>query len=176
MSFKTSSITDKSGLNAIPIVYQNNANVALVIYRRINGNLVVYEVELDSKRHIKSVDMFWLDLDTKYKRNSRKKGKSHDRDDFNKMDNHAYGITISRKLPTMWEFHFNRFSERKFFFLVNTSGVSCFSKKGSNTIKVHHLYIHDKPALGFLWPSVEYINLIGFDTSTKQRISERIKG
>ena len=73
MSFATGIVTDKSGLKAIPAIYKYNSNVALVIYRRLNGNLVVYEPKLDSARNIQSVDIFWLDLDPKYKVKSGKK-------------------------------------------------------------------------------------------------------
>jgi hypothetical protein len=175
MSFCNSIVTQKSGIFAVSDLYKANSNIGLVITRRLNGNVVVYEVMLNSERHITSISMFWMDQDSKYKQKSRNKGKNNDREEFSVLDKYAYGIKVTYKSPQQWEFIFNRFAHKKFYFSVHSTGVSCFCDKDNIITKVHHLYIHDQPKLGILWPSVDYIDIVGFNQKTKQKITERVQ-
>ena len=170
-SFKTGIVTNKNGVDAIPSIYNVNQNVALVLSRRFNGNVIVFEIMLTKSRHIDSVTIFWLDLDPAYKAAKRKKNIPHDRDTFSAMDSLVYGITVGAKSSTRWDFHFNKFPKKAFFFEVHDTGVSCFCKSGGDKItKVHHLYIHDKPAFGILWPTVDYIDIVSFEKTIIERI------
>jgi hypothetical protein len=152
-------------------VYKHQPTVFLVVKRSKNANLVVYEAVLDDKRNLRAVDIYWLDLEEKYRVDARARGRMHDRDEFGPFDRGAYGITEERVGPREWTFRFNRFPKKTFTLRATDTGASCYD----GPRKVHHLSVHDQPALGFLWPKVTDVKIVSVDTDTKKKHTETVK-
>lgn len=174
-SFESGSIIHKHGVAAMKDIYKIKPNVFLMIDRRLNGNLVVYEAVV-AQGAMEKIDVYWLDLDPKYKARARKRGRMHDRDEFCKMDHYAYGITVTHQAKTMWEFHFKRFPSQKFSVRLEQDGnTRCYTQIDDVEHKVHHVHIEDKPALGFLWPTVAYVEMVTYSLTTRALTTTRIK-
>lgn len=161
-------------MQTITGIYKKNPRIGLIIQRRLNKNLVVYEIKLGKNDGNPNIDSYWLDLDPAYQHRKRLKGISSDRDDFSKMDKYAYGLNTKLQKPGTVEFTFKRFPSQTFEFVYSESSSSCFMQKGNRRYKIHNLYIHDVPALGFLWPSVDYVQICCFDVETGKRHFFRI--
>jgi hypothetical protein len=162
------------GVAAIPTVYAQNSNVFLVVARKKNGNVMVYEAVLDANRNISNINSFWLDLEPSYKQNARKRGRLHDVDELSKIDYFGYGVEIIRKITSQkWEIQFNQYKQ-KMVIKVHETGVSLYRKGLKDEVqKVHHLFLHDRQVLNML-PTVDSIDVVSFRLSDKRKIVEKV--
>ena len=105
--------TDKCGIQAIPTIYNTCNNVFLVVARKKNGNVVVYEGVLDNKRNLKRIDIYWLDLEPSYRQKARKSGRRHDRSSLKKIDKLGYDMYVTKKItPQKWEIQFKVYKQK----------------------------------------------------------------
>jgi hypothetical protein len=78
---------DEQGSSVLRALRLKNPNVMFVVARSCNANVVVYEGRIDRK-HPKRldpkepVDIYWLNLEDKYRIENRNKGVPHDRDEL----------------------------------------------------------------------------------------------
>jgi hypothetical protein len=172
----TYEVTKKSGKNAVSDIYRADPNVFLIMVRNYNQNLVCFRGNLDNQRNSTHIESFWLDIDPKYKEKARKQGKNDDYVEFNKIDRYAYGIKILRKITAKtWKLSFARLPGQELTVSVGKHGISSYIEapqekdKPKTIIKIHHLFVHDKPALGFLWPTVTKIDIVGVSKSSKKK-------
>lgn len=176
MSFEKQPLqTEYYGSAASSYIYSQCSNVFLVIARNVNGNVMVYEAILDNKRNLEKIDIYWLDIDPKYRANSRKSGKNNDKLRISKLDEFGYGVEIIRKLNTQkWEIKFKQFPE-KMIVRVHANNVALYRKDSKGKIqKVHHLLLHARVLLNVL-PTVEKIDIVAYDIQSKTKVQETIK-
>jgi hypothetical protein len=72
-------------------------NVFMVFFRSKNENVVVYEAKTIHGKFdpIHPVDVYWLDIDPKYRANRRKDHIMHDRSDLTTFESsHVFGVTV----------------------------------------------------------------------------------
>ena len=173
MSFKKhNDFIKEEGESAVPRIYKKNRNVFLVITRTYNGNVVVYESILDSKRTISKLDTFWLDIDNKYQQKARKRKKPHDRVELNTIEKYGFGINVLNKNGKKWEFNFKQFKTQTFSVEVHDTGVSCFTVLNGKRYKVHHLHIESSSTM--LIPTVKKVVATLCDLDKKQFISTTV--
>lgn len=162
--------THEHGSDAIPDIYRQNNNVFLVICRKVNGNVVIFEALLDKNRNIKQIDKYWLDLDPVFKTKALKiRGTT--RDEFSMIDKYAYDIVITGKKAKEWTFHFKRFPSQELTIVVHDKKVSCFTVKNNSKIKIHHIYVYMKKNSTIIVPLVDFIRIIGVTVNTKETVS-----
>jgi hypothetical protein len=162
------------GLQAVPEIMSANSNVFLVIARRKNGNVMVYEAVLNKSREITGIDSYWLDLEPSYQRKSRKKGKKDDREELSVLDHFAYGIKVIQHISkTRWEVMFKQYSQ-KMIIVVCSTGVSLYRKgKNKNLQKVESFFLHDRAILNLL-PTVDSIDVASYDLRTNKKLVEKV--
>lgn len=174
MSFILGSITKKYGREAIRDVYKHNPNVFLVISRKLNGNLVVLEAELDNQRHLTKISEFWLDLDPAYVEKARKQGRLHDREEMTTFDLIAYSFTVEEKLsPTQWVLVFDKYKKKRLLISVHEKGVSCYCKQNSEMYKIFTFHIVDRTVMGML-PKVDFVEVEAYNVKTKTKQVDKI--
>jgi hypothetical protein len=157
------------GKASIPDIFDRLSNIILVIYRRKNGNVVVYEAKVRNGE-LQGIDAYWLDLDPNY----RTPGKPL-RQPFERLDHLAYGFKVIRKVsPKRWVLKFKQ-HPKEMVVVVSSCGkrVALFCDIKDSLTRVEHFFVADKTVLNML-PTVDYIEVVGFNTKTKKRVTERL--
>lgn len=162
-----------SGVKAIPFIYKENSNIFLVIARKKNDNVMVYQAIVDDRGNLFDIEQYWLDLDPSYRVKSRSAGKTHDRDELSTLDYFAYGVEVVNKItPNKWEIKFNQ-HPRTMILEKHDKGVSLFSHETEVIKKIHHFFIHDRHIINLL-PTVDFIDVVSFVVKDKKRVVDRI--
>lgn len=161
---------DAYGLEALNTIQKYGNNVFLVIGRKKNGNVMVYEIRRNQQNgDFTHIDFYWLDLDPSYRAKARGKGKTHDRDEVSKLEKIYYGMSIVRKMNSQkWEVKFDQYPQ-KMILIINSKGKpTLYRKSSSNDIQeVTSMFVQDRCVLNSL-PVVDAVFLIGYDAKTKE--------
>ena len=151
MSFQTYNPKSKEcGIKAIDSIKQEVPLICLIISRFLNGNLVVYEV-ITKHNCIERIDMYWLDLDPAY----RKESKSHRvRCELSMLDRKVYGFTVSQKLsPYKWKIFFNKLPNEKLYVTLKNKKAVMTTLDGK---EIQYFHINGKKRFSII-PSISSV-------------------
>ena len=183
-------------------------NLCLYMKRSKNLNLVVYEAHVEpdasgggefgvSINSKKPVEGYWLDIDPKYVEKARKKGRMHDKVEFNFMESSmAYGVTAtakkdSRGEKTQQEYGLVFVALKKRPMTLRLDKVKVSHTEEEKVLPTTHLtlkhpesgeevdcimdHIDVNSKEGIVMPTVQYIDLVGYSATTGERIVERVQ-
>ena len=163
----------KHGKDAIPDVFKRDPNVFCVIARSNNGNIVTFVGKPPEKKGDKiGVDQFWLDLDPDRVRHARESGKNHDRVEMLIIDGQAYGFS-TQIAGNDTVLYMQQVRRPVIIRPGKSGGYNAFVKINGQMSLLKYIWVSVTPQMGII-PIVNYIDIVGFDIRTKQKISERV--
>jgi hypothetical protein len=171
----------------------DEADIALFIQRSKNQNVVCYKAvyenrSSDTLKPDAPIDAYWLDVDPEYVKANRKNGKMDDRCELNLIDRTmAYGHSVAPPTAVAgggspsqlgcFEVSFVALSDRKMMLTSVGGGTPVvLSKVDGEDAVVTRIYVKaSEPKHFWQMPSVEYVELHGFNPVTGEAVLETVK-
>ena len=180
----------------------DSPNVALIILRSKNQNVVCYQAGTEEKtmadKPKRAIEGYWMDVDPPYAAKARAAGQDDDRDDLSMLEHQfAYGFTCkapedATKLPadlprvskTALSVNFVAVAKREMELRWHVDNglpviVSLLKPTPEATAPVacavERVWVQSTEPTGFFsMPTVEYIDLIGYRLDDGAPVSERV--
>lgn len=163
----------------LPHTNLESQNVAFVIQRSKNHNVVVYEGVVDPRTsHLaqKPIEVYWLKIDPAYVDRNRKAGIMVDRVELNFLETwKAYGVTIVEHREAEVEFTLVSLPGRTFTMkLCSKLGVyRAMGTINGETVILHRVFVESKENF-FGLPTVIAVHLMGLHHETNEILQETI--
>jgi Domain of unknown function (DUF4833) len=142
------SFLDKPGPDPGPSfvseVKKRGPNVFLIFFRNKNKNAVIYEANVvDGKiNKNKPVEIYWLDVDPKYRESTRSKGIMHDRIELTSFENtFVYGLNVEIISDVELQITFKADSSTPMRVKISPKSSSLYVVKDGTTYMIRSAYV-----------------------------------
>lgn len=153
-------------------------NIAFIIERSKNKNVVVYEAQFEAGgARLKADDpltVYWMDIDPEYQKAARAAGRADDRVELGMIEKKmAYGLTATPAADGEYEVNLVALPERKLTLYVKDGRAFARMQIGGKPTNLVRIYVDSTE--GWVRPTVNHVDLYGYDAETNEVRTERIK-